>query len=138
MSMKDVRVLLVEDDKLLRKACEEGLKRRGYTVITAGDGEEAIQQARTGSPDIILMDMLMPKLSGREALSVLKKDEKTRHIPIVILSNSSIDADIKEAKDLGAIGYLVKASLSLQELGNRVNDYLEEVRTFKHEAGISR
>jgi CheY-like chemotaxis protein len=124
--MKDTRVLLVEDDKLLRRACGLGLKRRGYTVLTAVDGEEAIEIAHTGCPDIILLDMLMPKLSGKETLVVLKNDEQTRHIPVVILSNSSLEADIKEAKDLGAIGYLVKASLSLQELGDRVSAYIGE------------
>jgi CheY-like chemotaxis protein len=126
--MKNVRVLLVEDDKLLRRACEVSLRKRGFTVLTAVDGEEAIQLARAGSPDIILMDMLMPKLSGMEALQVLKKDEQTHRIPVVILSNSSIDADAKKAKDLGAIGYLIKASISLQELGDRVTSYIDGTR----------
>jgi CheY-like chemotaxis protein len=123
--MKNIRVLLVEDDKFLRRACEVSLKKRGFTVLTAVDGDEAIQQARNGSPDIILLDMLMPKVSGMEALENLKKDEKTRHIPVVILSNSSVDADVKKTMELGAIGYLVKASLSLQEVGDRVIEYLE-------------
>jgi CheY-like chemotaxis protein len=70
--------------------------------------------------------MLMPKLNGIETLAALKKDEKTRSIPVVILSNSSVDADIEKAKAVGAIGYLVKASLSLQELGDRVISFLEE------------
>ena len=124
--MKNTRILLIEDDKFLRRACEVGLKKRGFTVLTASDGEEGLQQARSGSPDIILLDMLMPKLNGIETLAALKKDEKTRSIPVVILSNSSIDADIEKAKAVGAIGYLVKASLSLQELGDRVISFLEE------------
>jgi two-component system, OmpR family, alkaline phosphatase synthesis response regulator PhoP len=124
--MINARVLLIEDDKFLRRACEVSLKKRGFTVLTATDGEEGIQQARTGSPDIILLDMLMPKLSGIEALEALKKDGQMRHIPVVILSNSSVEADVQRAKDLGAIGYLVKASLSLQELGDRVIAFLEE------------
>ncbi len=119
---------MVEDDKFLRRVCEVSLTKRGFTVVTAVDGEEAIEQARTGSPDIILLDMLMPKLSGMEALAILKKDGQTRHIPVVILSNSSIDADVKRAQDLGAIGYHIKASLSLQELGDRVTSYIEEAR----------
>jgi CheY-like chemotaxis protein len=123
--MKNARVLLIEDDKLLRKACEVGLQKRGITVLTASDGQEGLRQARTGSPDLILLDMLMPKLSGMETLAELKKDEKTRHIPVVILSNSSIDATMQKAKDRGAAGYLVKASLSLQQLGDQVIAYLE-------------
>jgi CheY-like chemotaxis protein len=125
--MKDARVLLIEDDKLLRKACEVGLQKRGITILTAADGEEGIRQARAGSPDLILLDMLMPKLSGMETLAELKKDERTRNIPVVILSNSSIESTIQKALDLGAVGYLVKASLSLQQLGDRVIAYLEGI-----------
>lgn len=124
--MKNACVLLIEDDKFLRKACEISLKKRGLTVITASDGEEGLRQAHECSPDLILLDMLMPKLSGMETLAALKKDDQTRAIPVVILSNSSVDANIQKAKDLGAAGYLVKASLSLQELGDRVFSFLEK------------
>jgi CheY-like chemotaxis protein len=123
--MKNACVLLVEDDKFLRKASEVSLKKRGLTVLTAADGEEGLLQARTNTPDLILLDMLMPKLSGMETLEALKKDERTRDIPVVILSNSSIEAKVQKAKALGAVGYLVKASLSLQELGDKVMSYLE-------------
>jgi CheY-like chemotaxis protein len=125
--MKNARVLLIEDDKLLRKACEIGLQKRGITVLTAVDGEEGLRRARAETPDLILLDMLMPKLSGMETLVELKKDEQTRHIPVVILSNSSIETTMQKAKDLGAAGYLVKASLSLQELGDHVIAFLEDV-----------
>jgi CheY-like chemotaxis protein len=124
--MKNVRILLIEDDKILRRACEAGLKKRGFTVLTAVDGEEGLQQARIGAPNLILLDMLMPKLSGIETLEALKKDEQTRDIPVVILSNSSLDSDVQKATALGAVGYLVKASLSLQGLGDRVVSYLKE------------
>jgi CheY-like chemotaxis protein len=124
--MDNARILLIEDDQFLRRACEIGLKKRGFTVLTAVNGEEGLLQARTGAPHLILLDMLMPKMSGMETLEALKKDESTRGIPVVILSNSSIDADVQKARALGAIGYLVKASLSLQELAGRVVSYLEE------------
>jgi CheY-like chemotaxis protein len=123
--MKNACVLLIEDDKFLRKACEVSLRKRGLTVLTATDGEEGLAQARANNPDLILLDMLMPKLSGMETLEELKKDERTRGIPVVILSNSSVDTTVQKAKELGAVGYLVKASLSLQELGDRVLSYLE-------------
>jgi CheY-like chemotaxis protein len=70
--------------------------------------------------------MLMPKLSGIETLEALKKDARTHSIPVVILSNSSVDSNTQKAKALGAVGYLVKASLSLQELGFRALSCLEE------------
>lgn len=122
--MKNVRILLIEDDQFLRRACEVGLKKRGFTVLTAVDGEEGLRVAHAESPDLILMDMLMPKLSGMEALEELKKHEQTRDIPVVMLSNSSLEADMQRAKELGAAGYLVKASLSLKELGDQVITFL--------------
>jgi len=124
--MNTTRILLVEDDKFLRRACEIGLKKRGFRVLTASDGEEGLQLAREESPDIILLDMLMPKLNGMETLEALKQDSRTSAIPVVILSNTSIDSDLQQARSLGAIGYLVKASMSLQELGDRVLSFLEE------------
>jgi CheY-like chemotaxis protein len=126
--MKNACVLLIEDDKFLRKACEVSLKKRGLTILTAADGEEGLLRARTDSPQLILLDMLMPKLSGLETLEELKKDESTRGIPVVILSNS-IDSKVQQATALGAAGYLVKASLSLQELGDKVIAFLEEAPT---------
>ena len=128
------RVLLIEDDQFLRRACEVSLKKRGFTVITAVDGEEGLQKASTESPDIILLDMLMPKLSGIDTLEALKKDDRMRSIPVVILSNAMVEADMARAKTLGAVGYLVKASLSLQEVGDRVISFLEEAG---HTAGKS-
>ena len=123
--MSDTRILLIEDDKFLRRACEVGLKKRGFTVVTANDGEEGLQKAQTDSFDLILMDMLMPKLSGLEALEALKKDDRTRGIPVVILSNSSLDTDMQRARELGAAGYMVNASLSLQELGDHVLSFIK-------------
>ena len=123
--MSDTRILLIEDDRFLRRACEVGLKKRGFVVVTANDGEEGLQKAQAESFDLILMDMLMPKLSGLDALEALKKDERTRGVPVVILSNSSLDTDMQRAMELGAAGYMVKASLSLQELGDHVLSFLK-------------
>lgn len=125
MEVNEKRILLVEDDRSLRRACEGGLRQRGFIMLTATDGEEGLQSARAEVPDLILLDMLMPKLSGLEMLRALKAEEKTRAIPVLILSNSSREADIEEAMRLGAVGYLVKADLSLQELGDRVQGLLE-------------
>ncbi len=124
--MSDIKILLIEDDKFLRRACEVGLRKRGFAVITANDGEEGLQKARMETFDLILMDMLMPKLSGMETLEALKKDERTRGVPVVILSNSSLETDMQRATELGAAGYMVKASLSLQELGDRIVSYLKK------------
>jgi DNA-binding response OmpR family regulator len=119
------RILLVEDDRFLRRACEASLRQRGFTVIAAIDGEEGLRLARADHPDLILLDLLMPKLSGVEVLRALKADPDTKAIPVLILSNSSREQDVSEVAGLGAVDYWVKANLSLKELGERVARLLE-------------
>src|SRR5689334_13185337 len=96
MSTDGKRVLLVEDDRFLRRACETSLRQQGFTVSTAADGEEALRAVRAEPPDLILLDILMPKLTGIEVLRVLKSDEKTRAIPVIVLTNSSKETDVRE------------------------------------------
>jgi CheY-like chemotaxis protein len=120
------RVLLVEDDKFLRRACAASLRQRGFEVTTASDGEEALRLARSPPyADIILLDLLMPKLPGIEVLKALKSQPDTSRIPVLILSNSSRDDDRRQALQLGAAGYYVKANLSLRELGVQVNQLVQ-------------
>lgn len=120
MTTRDGKVLIVEDDRFLRRACEASLRRRGFDVITAADGEEALRLVRAEPPALLLLDMLMPKLSGIELLRALRADPATRDVRVLILSNSSRQAEIDEATRLGIYGYLVKANMSLDELGDRV------------------
>ena len=119
------RVLLVEDDRFLRRACEASLRQRDFTVIAATDGEEGLRLARAEHPDLILLDLLMPKLSGVEVLRALKADPDTQAIPVLILSNSAREEDVSEVTNLGAVDYWVKANLSLKELGERVARLLD-------------
>ena len=123
------RILVIEDDKILRKACEISLVKQGFTVLTASDGEEGIRQVELHLPDLVLLDMRMPKLSGLDTLAALKQNEKTKGIPVVILSNSSGEADMRKAQELGAVGYWIKASLSLHELGSRISIFLSSSST---------
>lgn len=120
MTTRDGKVLIVEDDRFLRRACEASLRRRGFDVATAADGEEALRLVREELPALLLLDMLMPKLSGIELLRALRADPATRDVRVLILSNSSRQAEIDEATRLGIYGYLVKANMSLDELGDRV------------------
>ena len=120
MEHTDKRVLVIEDDRFLRRACETSLRQRGLTVLGARDGEEGLRLARAEAPDLILLDVLMPKLTGLEVLQALRGAEATRSIPVLILSNSSSPRDLEAIAALGVAGYWVKANLSLQELGDRV------------------
>jgi CheY-like chemotaxis protein len=114
------RVLLAEDDRFLRRAAESRLRQNGFTVLPAVDGEEALKVARAERPDLILLDLIMPKLQGFEVLKALKQDPATAPIPVIVLSNLGQDDDLKRAMELGAIAYFIKAHLSLQDLVQRV------------------
>jgi CheY-like chemotaxis protein len=114
------RVLLAEDDRFLRRAAESRLRQNGFTVLPAVDGEEALKVARAERPDLILLDLIMPKLQGFEVLKALKQDPATAPIPVIVLSNLGQDEDLKRAMELGAIAYFIKAHLSLQDLVQRV------------------
>ena len=118
------RILLVEDDRFLRRACEVSLRQRGFSVTLAADGEEALRQVRAERPDLILLDLLMPKVTGIEVLRTLRADPATKEIPVLILSNSSREQDFEEIKALQVSGYFVKANLSLQDLVKRVGEVL--------------
>jgi len=124
MSDTAKRLLLVEDDRFLRRACEVSLKQRGFAVTSAVDGEEGLRLARSERPDLILLDMLMPKLSGLDVLKALRSDPATRGLRVLVLSNSSREQDVQEVTRLGIEGYLVKSNLSLQSLGDEVTRIL--------------
>jgi CheY-like chemotaxis protein len=119
-------ILLAEDDRFLRRACETKLKQQGFEVQVAVDGEEALVLARERTPDLLLLDLLMPKRDGLAVLEALKADEKTRNIPVVILSNSSKDFEMRKASTLGAVEYWIKSNFSLQEICDRVGKLLDE------------
>ena len=110
------RILLVEDDHFLRKAAQTSLKRHGYHVVTASDGEEALRLVRTEKPELILLDLIMPKVQGFEVLRALKADAETAAIPVIVLSNLGQDHDRDATLAAGAIAHLVKANISLEEL----------------------
>jgi CheY-like chemotaxis protein len=115
-------VLLVEDDKFLRRACETSLRQRGFEVTTASDGEQALWLAQEEPyPNIVLLDLLMPKVPGIEVLRTIRSNPETAAIPVLILSNSSREEDKRQAQQLGAQGYYVKANLSLKELAAEVD-----------------
>jgi DNA-binding response OmpR family regulator len=118
-------ILIVDDDPLISRMYENKLRRDGYEVQTATNGEEALTQVRKHSPSLILLDVMMPKLNGVETLKILKEDEKTAKIPVIILTNlGDKPEDIEKAKAMGASDYLVKSRISLKELSERVKQEL--------------
>ncbi len=119
-------ILLAEDNKFLRRAAESTLRRHGFTVLTATDGEEALKLARSNPPDLLLLDVIMPKMNGFDVLRALKGDPATSLIPVIVLSNLGDQNDVVTARELGAVGYWVKASVGLEELVERIQSLLAE------------
>jgi DNA-binding response OmpR family regulator len=118
------RLLLVEDDRYLRRAAAVTLQRAGYAVTTAVDGEQALAAVREQAPDLVLLDLIMPKIQGFEVLERLKADAATAPIPVIVLSNLGQEGDRERALRVGARDYLVKADLSLAELSAAVGRVL--------------
>ena len=118
------KILLVEDDRFLIKAVYTKLTQKGFEVILANDGDEAISKAKAEKPEIILLDMVLPKKSGFEVLRELKGNPETASIPVFILSNLAQDQDIQEGKALGAEDYIVKSITSLSAIVDKVANFL--------------
>lgn len=122
------RILVAEDDRFLRKAAETTLRRSGFTVLTAQDGEEALATTRRDKPDLVLLDLIMPRLQGFEVLRALKRDPATASIPVVIMSNLGQADDVAQTMAEGAVAYLVKSNLSLDDLVREVRRALGDAR----------
>lgn len=119
------RILLVEDDRILRRAVQTTLRRHGFNVVAAGDGEKALRLAKTQVPRLVLLELIIPKVQGFEVLRRLKQDPKTASVPVIVLSSLGQQSDIKRAMDLGAVDYLVKPNLSLDHLVKKVGQLLK-------------
>ena len=119
-----MKVVVADDDRMFRKAAETTLRRQGYAVATASDGEEALQLIRSERPDIIVLDLIMPKLQGFDVLQTLKQDSVTASIPVIVLSSLTQEQDKQEALDLGAVAYFNKTTFSLGELVKQVESTL--------------
>ncbi len=120
------RILLVDDSKFLRLATERALARAGYEVLSAADGEEAVEMAGRTQPDVILLDMLLPKMTGPDVLKALKKNPATEQIAVVVLTGLSQKNAIRLQKD-GAVAYLEKSELRLEKGCDRLLDELEKI-----------
>lgn len=116
----DPRIVLVEDDATIANMYSYQLEQDGHTVWTATDGEAGLQLTRDVMPDIVFLDVRLPKLDGFEVLARLREDPKTAALPVVILSNYGSDEMRKRGLELGAQDYLVKTRVTPVELASRI------------------
>jgi len=121
----DVRVLFVEDDASVAHMYRLKLELDGYTVDVAGDGLVALEKARAQQPDIIFLDIRLPKLDGMGVLEALRKDQTTERIPVVILSNWNEQELVERGISLGALDHLIKSQTTPARLSQRLRDWLK-------------
>ena len=116
-------VLVADDDPDILSLVTLRLERSGYDVVSAGDGEQALETARTQTPDLALLDVMMPKLDGYEVTARLRQEEATRHLPVILLTARVQESDIARGVEAGADDY-VKKPFSTHELRDRVQAVL--------------
>jgi DNA-binding response OmpR family regulator len=119
------KILVVDDETELLKALTIRLKTSGYEVITAQDGQEGLEKAKSLNPDLIVLDILMPKMDGYEVCRLLKFDEKYKSIPIIMLTAKAQDIDKVMGKKVGADDYITKP-FETQDLIDKIKKHLGE------------
>jgi len=120
------KIMVVEDDPTLRDIYTTRFKAEGYEVTSASDGEAALTVAVKEKPDLILLDIMMPKISGFDVLDILRDTEETKNTKIVVMSALSQSADIEKGKNLGASAYLVKSQVTLSEVVDKIKTIINQ------------
>jgi CheY-like chemotaxis protein len=114
------RILIVEDEKILSDLLQKKLLKEGYEVIAACDGQEGIEMIRQEKPDLILLDILMPRKDGFGVMEDMQKDPEIKNIPVIIVSNSGQQVELSKAINLGAKDWLIKTEFDPQEVVDKV------------------
>lgn len=114
------KILLVEDEEIIINLLQKKLVQEGYDVFTARNGQEGLDSMRKAIPDLVLLDIVMPKMGGLETMEEMRKDEKLKDIPVIIISNSGQPIELDRAQSLGAKDWLVKTEFDPQEVLEKV------------------
>ncbi|NTU99478.1 response regulator [Candidatus Falkowbacteria bacterium] len=125
MSQTKHKILIIEDDAFLLTMYSTKFELEGYEVLTSDEGDRGLKLAQKENPDIILLDVLLPKMNGFEVLKELKKNDKTKDIKVLLLTNLSQRGEVQQGLDLGAIDYLIKAHYMPSEVVERVEKILK-------------
>lgn len=121
---KKIKILLVEDEPTAQKTLSEILTKQGYAMVSALDGETGLRLARTEKPDLIILDIILPRMEGLDVLAELKKEPETKDIPVIILTNLETPQQIERALSLGATTYLLKTQYTLPEVIVKINSII--------------
>ena len=118
------KILLIEDEEGITLPLKIKLEKEGFKLIIAGDGEAGLAALRSEKPDLVLLDIILPKMSGFEILEQIKKENGAIKTPIVIISNLARECEIERGLSLGARDFIVKANLSLDNLVEKISKFL--------------
>jgi len=116
------KILFIEDESALQKTFGDVLTVEGFKVISAIDGEVGLRLASSEKPDLIILDLVLPKLHGLEVLKGLKGNDETRNIPVIILTNMGDMENIEKALELGATTYMIKADYTLEDVVTKIKN----------------
>lgn len=125
MDYSKVHVLLVEDDIFLSGIYQKKFEMEGFKISTADNGEKGLNDAKKKKPDIVLLDILLPKLDGFSVLEQLQADASTKSIPVILLTNLGQKDDVEKGLEAGAVDYLIKAHFKPSEIVDKVKKVLK-------------
>ncbi len=120
------KILIIEDESALQKTLGDSLSQQGYQPISALDGEIGLKLAQSKNPDLILLDLILPKMHGFDVLKKIRENPATKETPVIVLTNLESIQELEKAMELGATTYLVKANYSLEELLAKIKQVLSE------------
>jgi len=128
--MKKVKkIVLIEDEEIIIDLLERKLEKEGYNVKLAGNGADGLERIKEEHPDLVLLDIVMPKMGGFELMEKMNQDEELKKIPVIIISNSGQPVELDRAKELGAADWLVKTEFDPQEVINKVRRQIGPAQT---------
>lgn len=119
------KILVIEDEDTLQRALLEFLESEGFKAVSATDGEMGVEMVKKEKPDLVLLDIILPKKDGYKVLAEIKKDPETKKIPVILLTNLESPEDVQRAFELGATTYLVKSNYKLEDVVNRIKEMLK-------------
>ena len=119
------KILIIEDEEILLELIQKKLVQEGYQVNIARDGLEGLEKLREEKPDLILLDIVMPRMGGFEVMEEIKKDDNLKGIPIIIISNSGQPVELSRAKELGVVDWLIKTDFDPIEVVDKVKKQLD-------------
>lgn len=119
------KILIVEDEEIILDLLQRKLLKEGYEISVARDGDEGLKVMKKTRPDLVLLDIIMPKMSGFEVMEEMAKDKKLKDIPVIVISNSGQPVEIDKAQKLGAKDWLIKTEFDPQEVVGKVKKQIE-------------